>query len=230
MCSSRSKDLGRDAARVYLSMSRPFIGAAVLSVMAVFLLLARPASAAPVLDQVNWPATTEVWVDNDARFLQTFTMGIDGQLVGIDLLITTVPVLSPFSLHIETTGFSGTVAIFDSETVMPGVFEVDLSAANLHLAAGDLVSFTFWHDDILVMGATEGIYDEGGLTWGCVPADGCRNPAGPMYPDTPPDVEIDLDPIDIAFITHVEPRLPEPSAALLFAAGMVTIVGTLRKR
>lgn len=183
---------------------------------------AAPGQAMPVVDQDSGPATAEVWCDNDCDLQQSFTVGVTGQLTGLDVWVITAP----------DTGMSLSIAGQVMSALGPlsgfsGLLSLDLSPLGLSVLDGDTITFDFEHDDILVLMASEGTYVRGDLTFFCY-ADGCINPRGPSLPDIdyPLPAVLDLEPLDVAFRTHV---IPEPGSVLLLGVGVLLLSGTSRR-
>lgn len=182
-----------------------------------------PTGASPVLDQSSWPATTEVWIDNDANIDQTFTVGLSGQLTTLELWVVRVPDTGA-ELFLASAAF-GTAWIHAMDSSTPaGLVAIDLTSLGLQVTAGDVVHFDVEHDDVLVLGATDGVYSAGDLVWSCG-LDGCINPAGLSEPfvDIPPfppfSVTLPLAPLDIAFRSYV----PEAGTAVLLALALAAL-------
>ena len=200
---------------------------------ALFLLLALPAAATPLLDQETLPSGGIINVDNDVDASQQFTVATNGSIVRIDVFA-----VDDFgtcgdvgcSLRLGASAFPRSVVATDlvSPRTVGDWLEFTL-ATPLAVSAGGNLFFDVDHDNFIVWGA--GTHTPG-AEWRCV-TDGCTHPLNPNpfdYPtDVPEGTSFSLTE-SYAFRVWVESAaLPEP-AGLTGAAAVVAGLAASRRR
>jgi hypothetical protein len=185
----------------------------------------------------------DLWVDDDARIAQLFTVGQDGVLATLELELTFSP-LSPgssFALHVVGSGFDpvtnpnalvGSALATAQLGTQPatGVLVIDFSGLGLAFSAGTQLVFVISTGNVLAFAGAHS-YAGGAAFYQCT-FDTCVDPLGLSNPevDAGAFVEVsdsDLGPLSFAFRTTL---VPEPSRALLIAAALLALRGRARPR
>lgn len=178
--------------------------------------LAASGNAAAAIDQVNKPSPG-AWdgINTQLRgavWQQTVVAGLDGHLTGVDLLIINDPGTFVFFIN-RGSGWQSDAHDFTLElSPEPSqLFEIDVSAAGLHFAAGE--SFVIGLHGMAAAGPCCGLAVTSGNNYA----------AGNMYLNGGSQ-----DGMDFAFQTRVAP-VPEPATYALMLGGLALVAGLARR-
>jgi PEP-CTERM motif len=212
-----------------------------LAFVALTLVLCPRALA--VVDQeflpAEWTAEANVGAGNVVDWAQTFTVGITGQLTGFDVSVNRAPVVTQPLLYdirrttrgVPTQADSGanilvsgslsalSIPFEQRNYLLPSLTHVDVSGANLSVAAGDVLAIVLRSDDPGQFG--------GGQTYAWVGS----------FPNAPydrgaPFLRANDDQwaaaaaqlSELAFRTEVTP-VPEPATLILILMGFACALG-----
>jgi hypothetical protein len=200
------------------------------------LLLCSAAWAVPTLDQHQEATTGGISVQNGVSVGQTFTAGLSGQLLWIELGISGMdgPPTYPSTVEIRTTASGLPTGTILGSVFLPAGFDfgwypVDFSSQNITLTAGTMYSIVVWNDEAPLPGipSTDFIQTD----W-----DSASYPDGQFVVNTGSGWQVFTEwpgPGDAQFRTWLDVNgvnvVPAPGAMLLAGLGSA-LVTWLRKR
>lgn len=197
------------------------------------------AQAASVVDQANIPASGALsgfssgqGLDQDARLVQTFTVGVTGLMTQLDLAIIatpftpseggfTVSLRSPLDVQLYSAHVPYSVApnVFSTDwTAMPQFL---LGASSFAVAAGDMYSIVVTADPNQPIGTVTWLRSAENVPFayagGQAFASYFGNPTIPLSGD-------------FGFRTYVDTAVPEPDGWALMILGFGVVGGASRRR
>jgi hypothetical protein len=204
------------------------------------LLLGTSADAAPVVDLEVLPTNGFFNTDNDTGTVQEFVAGIAGTLTRIDVFVrddigTCETISCGLVVGTSPGARSSSANIFLPN--QPPITDSWLSFVldtPIEVVPGQSLFFDIDHDNVMVWAA--GAYPIG-VEWDCLTEE-CIDPFDPLtggrttLPHLPELTHLSL-PLSYAFRTWVRPAtapIPEPSAYVAFALGLLVVVAARSRR